>query len=116
MSHQFGALLESLIRLRGIRGALVVSVEDGLVVAESVMAGLKGPVLAALAATLTSEAVELAGRAGVGQPRFLHLQAEDGALLIAPASPEVVLVALAGRDVPIGLLRLEMLRMAERLA
>lgn len=115
MTAPHGAMLDTLTRLRGIRGAMVVSLEDGLVVAESLMAGLKGGALAALAATLASRTADLAQRAGVGPPRFLHLQASEGALLVAPATAELVLVAVAGRDVPLGLLRLEMLRMAERL-
>ena len=116
MSAPYQPLLETLTRLRGIRGAMVVSMEDGLVVAESVMAGVKGQALAALAANLAGHTSELAARAGMGAPRFLHLQASEGALLVAPATPELVLVAVAGRDVPLGLLRLEMLRMAERLS
>jgi len=115
MTASYGAMLDSLTRLRGIRGAMVVSVEDGLVVAESLMAGLKGPTLAALSATLASRVTELTGSSGYGQPRFLHLQGTDGALLVAPGSSDLLLVAVAGKDVPLGLLRLEMLRMAERL-
>lgn len=114
MIRQYAPLLEALTRLRGIRGALVVSGDDGLVVAESLIGGLKGGPLAAIAATLAGRAAELAGRSGFGAPRFLHLQADDGALLVAPAA-DLLLVAIAGRDVPIGLLRLEMLRTAERL-
>jgi predicted regulator of Ras-like GTPase activity (Roadblock/LC7/MglB family) len=112
----FAPMLEALTRLRGIRGAMVVAVQDGLVVAESLMGGLKGPALAAMAASLTGRATELSSRAGFGLPRFLHLQATEGSLLVATGSADLVLVALAGRDVPLGLLRLEMLRMAEQLA
>lgn len=114
MSRHYASLLEALTRLRGIRGALIVSGDDGLVVAESLIGGLKGGPLAAIAATLAGRATELAGRSGFGAPRFLHLQADDGALLVAPAA-DLLLVAVAGRDVPLGLLRLEMLRTAERL-
>jgi predicted regulator of Ras-like GTPase activity (Roadblock/LC7/MglB family) len=115
MSDHFLPFLEALTRLRGVRGALVVSQDDGLVVAESVMGGLNGGALAAVGATLATRALELAGRGGFGEPRLVHLQADEGALLVAPGR-ELALVALAGRDVPIGLLRLEMLRTAERLA
>ena len=59
---------------------------------------------------------ELTGSAGYGGPRFLHLHGSDGALLVAPAHDDLLLVAVAGRDVPLGLLRIEMLRMAEKLA
>jgi len=115
MTGSYGAMLDSLTRLRGIRGAMVVSVEDGLVVADSLIAGMKGPPLAALSATLTARVTELTGSSGYGLPRFLHLEGSDGALLIAPAGSDLLLVAVAGRDVPLGLLRLEMLRMAEQL-
>jgi predicted regulator of Ras-like GTPase activity (Roadblock/LC7/MglB family) len=115
MTTPYGPLLDSLTRLRGIRGVLVVSMEDGLVVAESLMAGMKGPPIAALSATLATWVAELTGSSGHGLPRFLHLQGSDGALLVAPAASDLLLVAVAGRDVPLGLLRLEMLRMAERL-
>ncbi len=90
MTGPHGPMLDALTRLRGIRGAMVVSVEDGLVVAESLMAGIKGAALAALAANLASRTSELADRSGVGTPRFLHLQAEEGALLVAPATADLV--------------------------
>ena len=112
----YAPFLEALTRLRGIRGAMVVESGDGLVVAESLMGGLKGTALAAMAANLASRAADLAGSAAVGAPRFVHLQASEGSLLVAPAASSLVLVAVASRDVPLGLLRLEMLRMAERLA
>jgi predicted regulator of Ras-like GTPase activity (Roadblock/LC7/MglB family) len=116
MTDKYAPLLETLTRLRGIRGAMVVEAGDGLVVAESLMGGVKSTTLAAMAASVAAKATELAGRAGFGPPKFLHLQASDGSMLVAPASGDLVLVAVAGRDVPLGLLRLEMLRMAERLA
>jgi predicted regulator of Ras-like GTPase activity (Roadblock/LC7/MglB family) len=115
MTGRFAPLLESLTRLRGIRGAMVVDAADGLVVDESVMGGLKATAVAAMAANIASRAAELAGRSDFGLPRFLHLQAQEGSLLVAPAPRDLLLVAIAGRDVPLGLLRLEMLRMAERL-
>lgn len=113
---QYAPLLEALTRLRGIRGAMVVDAGDGLIVAESLMGGLKGTALAAMAANLATWATELAGGAAAGSPRFVHLEAAEGSLLVAPAASRLVLVAVAGREVPLGLLRLEMLRMAERLA
>lgn len=116
MTVTYAALLESLTRLRGIRGAMVVANEDGLVVAESLMGGVRGTALAAMAANLATRVQDLAGRGALGRPRFLHLQAQDGSLLVAPAPGDLLLVAVAGRDVPLGLIRLEMLRLAERLA
>ncbi len=116
MTATYATLLDSLTRLRGIRGAMVVAAEDGLVVAESLMGGVKGTALAAMAANLAARVDELAGRGRTGGPRFLHLQGQEGALLVAPAPAELLLVAVVARDVPLGLIRLEMLRLAERLA
>lgn len=115
MTGRFAPLLEALTRLRGIRGAMVVDLADGLVVDESVMGGLKVTAVAAMAASIAGRSVELADRAEFGRPRFFHLQAQEGSLLVAPAPRDLLLVAIAGRDVPLGLLRLEMLRMAEQL-
>ncbi|HEY7681024.1 MAG TPA: roadblock/LC7 domain-containing protein [Gemmatimonadales bacterium] len=116
MTSRYDSMLEGLTRLRGIRGALIVDATDGLVVAEAVMGEMKGSALAALAAGLSSRAGELAVRVGFGVPKMLHLEATDGSLLVARATPDIILVAIAGRDVAIGLLRLEMLRTAEQLA
>lgn len=115
MTGRFAPLLETLTRLRGIHGAMVVDLADGLVVDESVMAGLKVTAVAAMAASIAARSAELADRAEFGRPRFFHLQAQEGSLLVAPAPRDLLLVAIAGRDVPLGLLRLEMLRMAEQL-
>jgi len=116
MTGGYAAQLDLLTRLRGIRGAMVVDGADGLVVAESLSGDLKGPPVAAMAASLAGRTAELAERAGLGGPRFLHLQAAEGALLVAPASRDLLLVAVAGPEVQLGLLRLEMLRLAEGLA
>ena len=45
MSVQYAPLLEALTRLRGIRGALVVSCDDGLGVAESLIGRASLPTL-----------------------------------------------------------------------
>ncbi len=108
--------LDALTRIRDIRGAMVVATGDGLVVAEKLMAGVESQPLAAMAASLAGRAADLTERSGYGLPRFLQLQCADGTLLVATGGPELVLVALAGRDAPLGLARLELLRLAERLA
>ena len=45
--------LERVTRVAGIRGAMLVSESDGLVVAEALAEGLEGAAVAALAASLT---------------------------------------------------------------
>src|SRR5581483_11878105 len=50
----FAAALEIVTRVRGVRGAMLVSAGDGLVVAEQLMEGIKGPAVAALAGSLAN--------------------------------------------------------------
>jgi len=110
--------LDMITRVRGVRGAMLVSADDGLVVAEQLMEGIKGPAVAALAASLAGKLRRAMDAAGTGMSVFWHLQAEQGALLVVPSGNEggILIVAVAEPDVNIGLVRLELLRAAEALA
>lgn len=112
----FGPILDLITRVRGVRGAMLVSGDDGLVVAEQLMEGIKGTAVAALAASLAGRLRRAMEAAGVGAAVFWHLQAEQGALLVVPAASGVLVVAVAEPDVNIGLVRLELLRAAEAVA
>jgi predicted regulator of Ras-like GTPase activity (Roadblock/LC7/MglB family) len=107
--------LDLITRVRGVRGAMLVSAEDGLVVAEQLMEGIKGSAVAALAASLAGKLRRAMEAAGTGASVFWHLQADQGALLVVPATTErgILVVAVAEPDVNIGLVRLELLRAAE---
>jgi len=107
--------LDLVTRVRGVRGAMLVSTEDGLVIAEQLMEGIKGGAVAALAASLAGRLRRAMEAAGTGTSVFWHLQAEQGALLVVPgdASGGILVVAVAEPDVNIGLVRLELLRAAE---
>lgn len=112
--------LDLITRVRGVRGAMLVSAEDGLVVAEQLMEGIKGSAVAALAASLAGKLRRAMEAAGTGSSVFWHLQAEQGALLVVPgaganAEGAILVVAVAEPDVNIGLVRLELLRAAEAL-
>ena len=89
--------LDLITRVRGVRGVMLVSTEDGLAAS---LAGRLGRAMEA---------------AGTGTSVFWHLQAEQGALLVVPgdASGGILVVAVAEPDVNIGLVRLELLRAAE---
>jgi predicted regulator of Ras-like GTPase activity (Roadblock/LC7/MglB family) len=104
--------LDLITRVRGVRGAMLVSAEDGIVVAEQLMEGIKGPAVSALAASLATRLRRAMEAAGVGASLFWHLQAEQGALLVVPTGGTLV-VAVAEPDVNVGLVRLELLRAAE---
>ncbi len=105
--------LDRVTGVRGVRGALLVSRDDGMVVAESVMEGIRGNAVAALAASLDKRFARAAGPAGLSAPRFVQLQADDGVLVMVAGPDGILLVTVADADVNVGLVRLEMLRASE---
>jgi predicted regulator of Ras-like GTPase activity (Roadblock/LC7/MglB family) len=109
-------LLDRLSTIRGIRGSVLVSAGDGLIVAESLMTGVDGRAVAALAASLVSRLRRATENAGRREPVFIQLHAAGGTVLAAPCGTELVLVAVAGPDANVGLARLEMLDVSGRLA
>ncbi len=110
------ALLDGLTRIAGVRGALVVSGEDGIVVAETVMEGVDGRAVAALAGSLAARMRGVTGALGHPDPVLLHLQGTDGGLFAAAARAGLLVVAVTSPDVNAGELRLVLLRAAERAA
>jgi predicted regulator of Ras-like GTPase activity (Roadblock/LC7/MglB family) len=112
----FSRALDLVTRVRGVRGAMLVAGDDGLVIAEQLMEGIKGPALAALTASLGTKLRRAMEAAGTGAGQFWHLQAEQGALLVVPAESGVLVVAVADPDVNVGLVRLELLRAAAAVA
>jgi predicted regulator of Ras-like GTPase activity (Roadblock/LC7/MglB family) len=109
------AVLDRVTRVPGVRGALIASTSDGLVVAEQLMDGVDGRAAAALAGSLVSRLVRTVTAAGRRVPEFVQLRAERGSILAAPGGDDLVLVAVAGPDANVGLARLEMLDAAGRL-
>ncbi|MGH7593820.1 MAG: roadblock/LC7 domain-containing protein, partial [Gemmatimonadales bacterium] len=73
--------LRELTGVAGVLGALIISTDDGLVVAETAMDGLATGDVAALAAALVSRAVRCTDAMAAEAPSSLHLVAEHGALL-----------------------------------
>jgi predicted regulator of Ras-like GTPase activity (Roadblock/LC7/MglB family) len=110
------ALLDRLTRVPGVRGALIASAADGLVVAEQLMDGVDGRAAAALAGSLVSHVVRTVDGAGSQRPTFVQLRAEGGSILAAACPNDLVLLAVAGPEANVGLARLEMLEAASRLA
>jgi predicted regulator of Ras-like GTPase activity (Roadblock/LC7/MglB family) len=108
--------LERLCAVRGLRGAVIVSASDGLVVAESLMEGVDGKAVAALAASLVTRLRRAVHAAGRHAPAFVQLAAEHGSVLAAPAGEDLLLVAIAGPDANVGLARLELLSAARTVA
>lgn len=109
------ATLARVCAVRGLRGAVIVSAQDGLVVAESLMDDVDGRAVAALAASLVARLQRAVQAAGRRAPAFVQLAAERGSVLATPAGDELLLVAVAGPDANIGLARLELLSAARSL-
>lgn len=115
MSDVFALTLEKLSHVPGVRGAILVEPDTGTPVVAEVEAGRSPEALAALAAALFKRTAGASGAAGYGPLRRLHLEAEDGHVLMAAAG-ELVLVVLVDDDGQLGRIRLETQRAAESLA
>lgn len=113
MTLRLRRALDTITRVRGVRGAMLVAGDDGLVVAETLMEGIRGNAVAALAASLAKRMRLAMDGAGAAPLHFLHLQGDRGTLIVVPAPNGVLVVTVADSDVNVGLARLEMLRAAE---
>lgn len=116
MSAAWTGLLDGITRVNGVRGALVVSADDGLVVAEASMSDVDGAATAALAGSLAAKLARVTGAIGCLPPRMVLLEAERGGVMAAPAREGLLLVAVTDAEANIGLLRLAMREAAERVA
>jgi predicted regulator of Ras-like GTPase activity (Roadblock/LC7/MglB family) len=110
------ATLEPLVRIRGARGAILLSGEDGVIVAEALADDVRSVGAAALVASLVDRVNALSGVLGRGNVRCLQLHAERGSILVARVPGEMLLALLTGPQTPVGLARLELLKIAERIA
>ena len=109
MNSPFTQKLEALGRIRGVLGAMVVGESDGLVVDAILQGGVRGEIIAALAASLYRRARLATGAAGLGSSGFLTLDAEQGRVCAAGAG-DLVIVVIAESAANVGLIRIEMLR------
>lgn len=114
MNAPFTVLTESLIRHRGVLGAMVVGLDDGIIVDSTLQIGVNGNAFAALTASLYRKARRSAGTAGFGETTFLELSAEQGRVCAAGGA-ELVLVVVCEARVNVGMLRVELLRAAGQL-
>lgn len=114
MATPFTTMLVGLTRLRGVRAALVVSEQDGIVVDSNLQIGQSGDRMAALAASLYRKARLSARAAGMGAVSFMQLEATNGRICAA-GSGELVLIVVADPVVNVGLVRVELLRAAGEL-
>lgn len=103
--------LESLSRITGVAGAMLVEAEAGVPVVEELAEGVHGGAVAALAAALYRRTADAAGAAGFGEVLTLQLEAEEGHVLVAGAG-ELIVVAIAEQNASLGMIRLQVTRAA----
>ena len=107
-------VLERVSAVGGIRGAMLVSAADGIVVAESLMDGIDGRAVAALTASLVGRLRRTTESAGLNAPFVVHLRAEHGSVIAVPAAGDLLVVAVTERGANLGLARLELLDAARQ--
>ncbi|MEP6473960.1 MAG: roadblock/LC7 domain-containing protein [Gemmatimonadota bacterium] len=110
------AILEPLVRIRGVRGAVLLSASDGVVITEALAEDIQSTGVAALAANLADHVTALSEVLGRGSLRCLQMHAEKGSILIARVPGDMLLAIVTGPQTPVGLARLELLRAAEQVA
>jgi predicted regulator of Ras-like GTPase activity (Roadblock/LC7/MglB family) len=105
----FQAILREVMRLRGVRGALLADARDGIPIATALDVDVDGDAVAALAVSLYGHAERAVAAAGYGRSTFFQLQAEAGWLCVV-SSGAFVLAAVAEPRVNVALLRLRLLQ------
>ena len=109
MTSPFQAMLEGLLRLRGVTAALLVDEHEGMIVDSVLQFGQDGDRVAALAASLHRKARLSSAAAGLGAVSFMQLEAEGGRICAA-GRDDMVLVVVAASAANVGLVRVEMLK------
>ena len=114
MSHELELVVARLQRHQGVLGAMLVGMDDGMVIVGDAGPGRDADTAAALAASLFRRTKMASDDAGLGNASFVRLEADRGHLC-ATAHGDVVIVAVASHGINLGKLRLEMLCAAETL-
>jgi predicted regulator of Ras-like GTPase activity (Roadblock/LC7/MglB family) len=99
-------ILADVTKVAGVRGAVVVSAEDGLVVHEAAMEGLATADVAALATAVTRHAERISATLADGPVRLCTLAATTGMVVAVQGAAGLWLVAVTDLDAELGRLRL----------
>jgi len=114
MSNELELVVARLQRQQGVLGAMLVGMDDGMVIAGDAGPGRDSDTAAALAASLFRRTRNASDDAGLGKAAFVRLEADRGHLC-ATARGDVVIVAVTSNGINLGKLRLEMISAAEML-
>ncbi len=115
MTSREQEVLDGVSRIAGVRSALLVSSDDGLVVAESTFDDQATEAAAAFAARLVQRLGVLTRTLHTPPMSVLLMQATGGQLFIVTGAEGLLLVAVTTNDVNIGEVRLALLDAAGRL-
>lgn len=115
MSTREQLVLDDITRVAGVKCALLVSIDDGLVVAESSLEGQATEAAAAFAARLAQRLAALTRTLHTPPMSVMLLQATAGQLFVAAGGEGLLIVAVTGNEVNIGEARLALLDAAGRL-
>lgn len=99
-------MLADVTAVSGVRGAIVVSGDDGLVVHEAAVEGLDTADVAALASAVVRRGEAIAAAMGESRVRLCTLAAERGAVLAAQGAMGLWLIAVTEPEAELGRLRL----------
>ncbi len=102
----WAALLDEVTAIPGVRAAVVVAADDGLVIHEAAMGDLDSADVAALAAALVRRGARLLGTLGGGRPQVLQLGGAGGTIVAAAGPDPLWLIAVAAPEAELGRLRL----------
>jgi len=109
------AVLDGVTRVPGVRSALLVGAQDGLIVAESSLEGQNGEAVAALAGRLAQRLGGLTSALSQPPPSLFLLQCSRGQVFVAFGGEDLLLVAVTGSGINIGQVRLALLDAAGQL-
>lgn len=114
MITEYDSIVAQIERHPGVLGAMLVGIDDGLVIAAADALGESWEPASALASSVFRGTRRAAGDAGLGEATFVRLEADRGHVC-ATARGDIVLVAVTTRNINLGRLRLAMLSVAGQL-
>jgi len=107
-------LLTDLNNMGGVEACAAVS-RDGLLIRASIERKHFVDSLAAMSATMLGAAETATTQVGKGVPNRVIVESDHGRLVVVGAGPKALLILLAGPDVGLGLILLELEKSAKKL-
>lgn len=98
-----------------VEASALVSV-DGLIIASALPSGAEEDRVSAMSAAMLSLGDRIAGELGRGTLSQIFVKGDQGYVILMSVGQEAVLTVLAGREIKLGLVFLDMRRAAEDLA